>query len=88
MACGDKSEVLQSTGVTSAPTAGGAAPDRYPYTHTQKSVSVLTAVGLWAVQRDFTRCDPSWCSCKDISRAIADGFLVFPFKGETCTFCG
>lgn len=45
MACGDKSDVLQSTGVTSAPGAGGAAPDRSPFTQTQRSVSVLTAAG-------------------------------------------
>lgn len=30
---------LQSTGVTSVPRAGGSAPDGYPFTHTQKSVS-------------------------------------------------
>lgn len=79
MACGDKSDVLQSTGVTSAPRAGGAAPDRSPFTQTQKSVSILTAAGLWAVQRDVSRCDPSRCSCD---------FLLSPFKGETHIFCG
>jgi len=35
-----------------------------------------------------SRCDPGWCSCRDISRAIASRLLLSPFKGEADLFCG